>query len=668
MIARSKLKNLLGLFVLVALIGASCSELGLTGKNDEATDSAQEVPEQTAETAAGIFDLLDMALSSDNPASGPDPESYPDGYPLGMSVTGSAETAYTISFTDFSPEGSDGPVANGSITIERSWSPGDSEATLRASGTIDMQNYEYSRVELELEASFSTDPTTGEQTSDEPDRTSGSFTVDGRSYSFDAITEAIEQLDAEEEDEEPEPLLITVPGFSVSEDLSNARLMVLFFSSVDESTVDTEDIVAIAAAPVVGDPIETEAYLPIPGGPEENLSVDPGTTVWTPDSGTNYHRFVYVDVTSDGLSTGDYYTRGNGPTFGEYPTTTVPGSAAPYTIQMGEFEQITNEPPTLEIPSVTTYQIGVDGNVHLELTAFDDDGDDISIVITESPSHGSLDIQDGYSVTYTPESGYVGDDAFGLSASDGEEMSRESLRFTVTILPSSGRVVAFQADDEDYVGFGEMAGFMGAGSWTLIERIRLPEDYTVGAIHAGRGSGPSPDEPGTGEVGDFWFEVTDTGGFAATVITAERSLLMGGSPEGGIQPDTWYTLAITYDGENGDITFTVDGETRAGDTLSQAIDDANNTHPFYLGGLPAREDANIGALYKEADAVIGNFAVYNRRLSYEELNAYIGLVDPEDEDLFFVTDIGATGIEDGTGNGRDGTLGGSPEFLQEEPY
>lgn len=47
------------------------------------------------------------------------------------------------------------------------------------------------------------------------------------------------------------------------------------------------------------------------------------------------------------------------------------------------------------------------------------DGDRLSITATTQPGHGTVSNDAGKTVTYTPQPGYVGTDAFGYEISDG---------------------------------------------------------------------------------------------------------------------------------------------------------------------------------------------------------------------------------------------------------
>ncbi len=70
------------------------------------------------------------------------------------------------------------------------------------------------------------------------------------------------------------------------------------------------------------------------------------------------------------------------------------------------------------------------------LSATDADGQALSYEIVSGPAHGTLSAVSGSQVTYTPEAGYAGDDAFTFRATDGIEFSGAAT-VSVTVLENS---------------------------------------------------------------------------------------------------------------------------------------------------------------------------------------------------------------------------------------
>ena len=79
-------------------------------------------------------------------------------------------------------------------------------------------------------------------------------------------------------------------------------------------------------------------------------------------------------------------------------------------------EVLPNRAPITASQSVRTEQ---DKTFTFDLKATDPEGGDLAIVVTRQPAHGTLTIS-GVSVTFQPEAGFTGDDAFIYTASDGQ--------------------------------------------------------------------------------------------------------------------------------------------------------------------------------------------------------------------------------------------------------
>jgi len=202
------------IIVLSAL--TSCEMISeLDGGNGDSSD-AQDIPEDVLEIADFITGIIGMAISGENPPDGPDLAEYPDGYPDGMSVSsGSDMNTLVITISDVEPDGSGGPVVNGSVTLVNSWTPGDSTSTLDVTASFSMTNWTYSSCSLDALSVFPVD-SNGEWTSDEPESVSGTLTVDGTVYDFAEILDALEQSesdDGEDGDEEDTVVSVTTIDF-----------------------------------------------------------------------------------------------------------------------------------------------------------------------------------------------------------------------------------------------------------------------------------------------------------------------------------------------------------------------------------------------------------------------------------------------------------------------
>ncbi len=87
-----------------------------------------------------------------------------------------------------------------------------------------------------------------------------------------------------------------------------------------------------------------------------------------------------------------------------------------------------NNPPVAEGQS---YQMAEDGSLAITLIGSDPDGDTLTFVITDSPSHGTLGGQAPY-LTYTPYANYNGSDSFAFVVNDGK-LNSESAAITIDI-------------------------------------------------------------------------------------------------------------------------------------------------------------------------------------------------------------------------------------------
>ena len=85
-----------------------------------------------------------------------------------------------------------------------------------------------------------------------------------------------------------------------------------------------------------------------------------------------------------------------------------------------------------------------DVSVGEQLTASDVDGDELTIIVTVEPLHGSLECV-GEVCTYTPMPGWYGEDSLSFKANDGTLDSNEAVvTFRVAALPRIYLPIAFK--------------------------------------------------------------------------------------------------------------------------------------------------------------------------------------------------------------------------------
>lgn len=95
-----------------------------------------------------------------------------------------------------------------------------------------------------------------------------------------------------------------------------------------------------------------------------------------------------------------------------------------------------------------TYQVAVNGTLTVSAAEgvltndYDRDGDTLTALVTNSPSHGNVTLYADGSFTYQPNAGYHGLDTFTYTASDGPELSPNT---TVTIQVNTPPVAAADA-------------------------------------------------------------------------------------------------------------------------------------------------------------------------------------------------------------------------------
>lgn len=229
----------------------------------------------------------------------------------------------------------------------------------------------------------------------------------------------------------------------------------------------------------------------------------------------------------------------------------------------------------------------------------------------------------------------------------------------------SAYVAKFSAADEDFVDFGAMPSFMNGGSWAILEKVKIPAGATVG-WHMFRGRGWENLE---GDVAMLLRNDVDTGQVYCLVQQGDwQAVQMDKDDVPGLQilDDTWYTICLQYDAVSQDLELYVNGNFIMELTFIAPIDDSANDNRLFWGGQDVDPAWGQGDLYTEADCVIAHQAWVQRTLTLEEIAAYDGDFDTTDPDLYFATEITATGvIKSGGSGGADGANGNSPEFVLE---
>jgi hypothetical protein len=122
-----------------------------------------------------------------------------------------------------------------------------------------------------------------------------------------------------------------------------------------------------------------------------------------------------------------------------------------YTVNDGEYDSEVATVAITVIPvndapvaSGATYDLVENGNIVFNLDASDVDGDELTIIVTVEPLHGSLECV-GEVCTYTPMPGWYGEDSLSFKANDGTLDSNEAVvTFRVAALPRIYLPIAFK--------------------------------------------------------------------------------------------------------------------------------------------------------------------------------------------------------------------------------
>ncbi len=218
----------------------------------------------------------------------------------------------------------------------------------------------------------------------------------------------------------------------------------------------------------------------------------------------------------------------------------------------------------------------------------------------------------------------------------------------------------FDDSDEDFVDFGSMSGFMKDTSWSIIEKVKIPEDADrIGGWHMFRGSAWNDKE------GDVAFQIrtgTTTGNIYVWLNKGGWKSLTMDNGDSGIYVDegVWYTICVVYDSPDDEYRLYVNGTMVDSDSTIGAMDDSSNTNELYFGGQQVDPMWVVGDLYSEVDITFAHHAWLQRELSISEISSYNGWIEASTDDLYLSTKIEKDGISDLSGNGRDGTFGNSP--------
>jgi len=219
----------------------------------------------------------------------------------------------------------------------------------------------------------------------------------------------------------------------------------------------------------------------------------------------------------------------------------------------------------------------------------------------------------------------------------------------------------FEAADEDYVNFSSMAGFTYGNSWSIVQRLKLPEFPSTYGWNWFRG--PAWDD----KEGDIALQLRSDDNQYQIYFWFQQNgwnnLLMNKSQDGiTIQNNTWYDIVVQFHLPNTTYQLYLDGNL-VHSLVHEEMNDTSNQNPLFYGGQYTDPEFGVGDLYSESDIAIAHQAWFQRVLTQDEIKNYNGQIDNSDEDLFFSTDITNDKILDASGNGHNGENGNSPEYI-----
>jgi hypothetical protein len=141
-----------------------------------------------------------------------------------------------------------------------------------------------------------------------------------------------------------------------------------------------------------------------------------------------------------------------------------------------------NDDPIAQPDSAAT-SLGTAVTIAVLANDSDVDGDALSVSALSQPAYGAAS-SNGVTVTYTPNAGYFGSDAFSYTLSDGNGGSATAL-VTVAVSGSAGYALNFDGMD-DQAMLGQTGPMLGAG-WGSSKTVELWVKPTGDTL-----SGPSP--------------------------------------------------------------------------------------------------------------------------------------------------------------------------------
>jgi hypothetical protein len=220
-----------------------------------------------------------------------------------------------------------------------------------------------------------------------------------------------------------------------------------------------------------------------------------------------------------------------------------------------------------DLPVASDRTIAVHRPTAVELAATDVDGDPLTYVVVTGPAHGSV-TGTGATLMYTPETGYVGDDAIGYVARDGSEASAiATVHLDVTLGAAPVAMAATVAATEDQSSAVVLVASDADGDALAYEIATPPAHGTLTGTAPNLTYTPEPDFSGPDS---FTFRATDgtLTSSAATISIAVAGVNdrpVAAADPATVAEDGTVTIAMRATDADGDaVTFEVQAFTGNG--------------------------------------------------------------------------------------------------------
>ena len=237
-----------------------------------------------------------------------------------------------------------------------------------------------------------------------------------------------------------------------------------------------------------------------------------------------------------------------------------------------------NAAPTLEnSENNTTKNTAINGQV----TGTDANGDGLTYTKGSDPVHGSVEVNADGTYTYTPETGYVGDDSFKVTVSDGKGGSAEAT-VTVHVAAVNGAPTAATDTQNITTGYGvpvtKSVGATDPDGDPLTYQVKDGDKAAHGTVTVD-GSGNYTYTPNTGFSGTDSFKVTVSDGKGGTTEVTVNVTVGNAAPTvGNYENNTTKSTAVSGK---------VEGTDANGDTLTYT----KGTDPAH-GSVTVSADGN----------------------------------------------------------------------------